>query len=267
MNKHVIVVNGTGGVGKDTLIDNFRAFANNSSIDIATIFPVKRAAKILGWDDTKSDENRLALCELKKLSDKFWDTSMNYVDYHFKDFLSNGTIGWMFIQCREPENIKKLVDKYHAKTVLITREGIGKHGNSSDDNVENYDYDLIFANNGDNIRNNSREFAVKIFELCGEDPDHIFEMSHGIETNITGKKFFDAGEYGLGKFTVHKCYTYYVYNKSAVNFDGSHWFKHNEIAIILEYGLYRTIPFCPWHKIYEIGTIKSFKEYYDEQPW
>ena len=53
----------------------------------------------------------------------------------------------MFIHIREPEEIKRAVNSFNAKTLLIKRDGqeIIKT-NYSDANVENYNYDYIIEN-------------------------------------------------------------------------------------------------------------------------
>ena len=54
----------------------------------------------------------------------------------------------MFIHVREPEEIEKLKNNIPGTiTLLVKRDLIGDYGNESDDNVENYDYDVIFENN------------------------------------------------------------------------------------------------------------------------
>ena len=63
-NKTVIVINGVGGVGKDTLCDiasKYYKVMNVSSVD-----PIKDAARILGWDGAKEPKDRKFLSDLKK---------------------------------------------------------------------------------------------------------------------------------------------------------------------------------------------------------
>jgi len=56
-NKIMICINGYGGTGKDTFIENCRKNKKLDSIKIlnfSTIDPSKQAAKILGWSGVKS---------------------------------------------------------------------------------------------------------------------------------------------------------------------------------------------------------------------
>ena len=63
MNKQVIIINGTGGSGKDTFVrfcSEFAKVTNISSVD-----KVKEAAKILvGWNGEKHEKARKLLDDL-----------------------------------------------------------------------------------------------------------------------------------------------------------------------------------------------------------
>ena len=58
--------------------------------------------------------------------------------------------GVYFIYCREPEEIQKYVDFFHAITVLIDRKNVDliSLSNDADKAVLNYHYDYIIENNG-----------------------------------------------------------------------------------------------------------------------
>lgn len=146
MNKKlVIIINGRGASGKDTCIKYLRGFKtmNVSSIDI-----IKKAAKILGWNGVKTASARKFLSELKKLSVEFNEYPNKYIMSIYNGAFLKSTTDIMFIHVREPEEIEKLKNNIPgAITLLVKRDLIGDYGNESDDNVENYDYDVIFENN------------------------------------------------------------------------------------------------------------------------
>ena len=63
MDKNIIVINGTGGSGKDTFVEYVSKYAkvyNFSSVD-----KVKEIAKLIGWTGTKTDKDRKFLSDLK----------------------------------------------------------------------------------------------------------------------------------------------------------------------------------------------------------
>ncbi|MBO5879339.1 MAG: hypothetical protein J6Q68_02150, partial [Clostridia bacterium] len=66
MKKLVMVINGAGGVGKDTLCDF--ASAHFSVMNISSITPIKEIAAMCGWNGEKSDKARKFLSDLKALS-------------------------------------------------------------------------------------------------------------------------------------------------------------------------------------------------------
>ena len=148
MRKIVFVINGAGGVGKDTLCDlaakHFKVY-NVSSID-----PIKEIAAMTGWKGEKTDKARKYLSDLKALTINYNDYPTVWGKARFDEFMqSDNEI--MFFHIREAEEIKKYVDATDgmAKTLLIRggdRMKKAHYGNSSDDLVENYKYDYYYVN-------------------------------------------------------------------------------------------------------------------------
>lgn len=149
VDKTVIVINGRGGVGKDTLCDfaakKFR-IRNVSSID-----PVKEVARKAGWKGEKTPEARKFLSDLKQIMITYNDAPTNYLLDHLDKFAKNRE-KIMFAHIREPEEIQKFKDRAELKgwnvmTLLIRRKtDTEQWGNQSDDEVENYTYDHIYGN-------------------------------------------------------------------------------------------------------------------------
>lgn len=142
--KEIVVINGTGGCGKDTFVDFCKKFI--SVYNFSSIDKVKEVAKIIGWTGKKTEKDRKFLADLKQLTTNYNDMAFNSIEDAVKVFNSSDD-EIMFIHIREPEEIKRVVDKFDAKSLLIKRVGqeIIK-SNTSDANVENYDYDYIIEN-------------------------------------------------------------------------------------------------------------------------
>lgn len=147
MKKLVIVINGAGGVGKDTLCD-FAARAyrvrNVSSVD-----PIKAMARMGGWDGDKSDKSRKMLSDLKMLFTQYNDLCLRYITEQYQQFLDSEE-QVMFVHIREPEEIARFVavSPEHIKTLLITNSAKERHvyRNASDDNVAQYSYHAVYDN-------------------------------------------------------------------------------------------------------------------------
>ena len=162
--KTVIIINGKGGCGKDTLIrgvaDRYRV-KNVSSID-----HIKDIATQIGWSGTKDEKSRTFLAELKQLCIKFNDMPLHDMISEYENFM-NGNDEILFIHIREGEEIDK-IKRYikGAKTVLVKREETdnGVYTNAADNDVEKYEYDYIFDNNGD-IKERQEEFNKLIKSL------------------------------------------------------------------------------------------------------
>lgn len=148
MDKTVIVINGAGGVGKDTLCE----FAEKhfKVMNISSITPIKEIAAMCGWDGEKTDKARKFLSDLKALSIEYNDFPTVWATKKYNEFLaSDGEI--MFVHIREAEEISKFVKATdgRAKTLLVRggdRMKKSSYGNISDDGVENYAYDYYFVN-------------------------------------------------------------------------------------------------------------------------
>ena len=61
-------------------------------------------------------------------------------------FDGEGMTDIVFVDCREPEEIARFVEDSQALTVLVQRGEVVLLGNHADDNVENYQYDIVIDN-------------------------------------------------------------------------------------------------------------------------
>ena len=79
MQKQVIIINGTGGSGKDTFVQYCSKYAK--VINISSVDKVKEAATILvGWKGEKDEKSRKLLVDLKKLSIDYNDAPLKYIE-------------------------------------------------------------------------------------------------------------------------------------------------------------------------------------------
>ena len=144
MKKHIVVINGTGGSGKDTFVDFCSKYCE--TFNFSSITKIKEIAKLMGWTGSKTEKDRKFLADLKSLSTNYNDMPYNTIRSAIDDFYkSNALI--MFIHVREPEEIAKIVSDFEAVTLLIKRKNYKLiTSNSSDANVENYNYDYVIEN-------------------------------------------------------------------------------------------------------------------------
>lgn len=177
-NKRIIIINGKGGSGKDTAVQFVNDYYTGSIMNVSTIDPIKKVASLIGWKGSKNDIDRKFLSDLKSLSTEYNDYPTQYIYNQIDRFNRLGVycMRFMFIHCREPENIKKItsyLDTLNTKyyTLLIKRNSIdkNKHGNDSDDNVDNYGYDFVYNNSYEDL-DIYRESFMKFFNkyIVGE---------------------------------------------------------------------------------------------------
>lgn len=162
MNKKIVIINGNGGVGKDTFVDfcsNYAKVKKASTVDI-----VKEAARILVSYNNETDEKtRKFLSDLKTLSSKYNDAPYKYLIRSVDEFLkSENDILFLFV--REIREIKKLKKDIDAITLLIKNDDKKFiKSNYADEGVLNYDYDYIIINKFE-----KQDFLLKAEEFVGK---------------------------------------------------------------------------------------------------
>lgn len=171
MNKQIFIINGSGGVGKDTFVKlvseelNDRLKKFHTVINFSSVDKVKEIAKEIGWDGKKSERDRKFLSDLKVLTSKYCDMPFESMRKEINKFKNNDENQVMFLHIREPEEIERTVREFNAKTILIVRDTI-KHitSNMADENVFNYSYDFVFNNNGTKaeLNNKAIEFVREV---------------------------------------------------------------------------------------------------------
>lgn len=174
----ICVINGKGGIGKDTLIDKLALSGEYSVFNASSIDPTKDICKRFNKTGEKTNAYRELLSSVKKSVDKYYKAengisfsneyllnasrfALTQMDLHDKN-------GVLFIHIREPENIasfvrlaKEMLEAQHdtetkVTTLLVKSDRAQEtYGNESDDEVENYNYDFVY---------NSREGIDKDFE-------------------------------------------------------------------------------------------------------
>lgn len=146
MNKKVFIINGSGGVGKDTFCEYVGHYAKVkviSSIDL-----VKDYASKMGWNGSKTPRDRKFLSDLKDLLTK-------YNDYPFRDicqkvlWFKEDDNEFLFIHIREPEEIDRAKIEFNAHTILMVNDNVkGIYSNHADARVLEYNYDIVIDNSG-----------------------------------------------------------------------------------------------------------------------
>ena len=167
--KITLVINGAGGVGKDTLCDI--AAKHFKVRNISTITPIKKIAAQCGWNGEKTDKARKFLSDLKALSVEYNDFPTMWAKGVYDEFMQTDE-EILFVHIREPEEIVKFVKATdnNARTLLIrggSRMRKSNYGNASDDCVENYEYDYHFTNDR-SLEETEAQFVVLLNSILSE---------------------------------------------------------------------------------------------------
>lgn len=171
--KLVIVINGKGGVGKDTLCESITS--EYKILNVSAITPIKEIAQIYGWQGEKDEKARRFLSELKRAFTNYNDLPTRYLLEQYQAFLKSDD-GIMFVHIREGEEIRKFVEAVAGKcvTLLIYNNTMNRqvYGNESDDCVEQYDYDYRFDNSAP-LKQSKEAFLKYIGEIWEKERDRL----------------------------------------------------------------------------------------------
>lgn len=168
MMKLVVIINGNGGVGKDTLCD----FAGQvyKVRNISAIEPIKKIAGEHGWKGEKDPKSRKFLADLKRAFVAYNDLPYRYLCQEYEAFLKTDE-QILFVHIREGEEIEKF--KRHVQlpcvTMLITRRQASDvfWGNEADDQVNRYAYDYTYRNDKQ-LEEAQREFVQFLMRIYNE---------------------------------------------------------------------------------------------------
>lgn len=191
--KTIVVINGKGGIGKDTLISALDKENDISVFNVSSIDPFRDIADEFNNSGKKSDAYRLMLSELKRSIDSYYkkENGITYSDEYLKKELrqfvefsnedKTDIDNVMFVHIREPENIESFIEtakttlmlmgeKEAYITSLLVRSDRAKedYGNASDNGVEDYSYDFIFDSNGSKEEDTKRFVSAFRTEVLGE---------------------------------------------------------------------------------------------------
>ena len=163
----IFIINGQGGSGKDTFVKFCQEFVPDRVINISTVDYIKEIAQYLGWEGGKSEKDRKFLSDLKALSKEYNDLPYQQVKrviFSLNERRKRHPHPIIFIHCREPDEIKRFVNEYKAKTILVYNGSRQITSNESDKNVNNYNYDFIIDNTGtfDDLKERARNFLEEI---------------------------------------------------------------------------------------------------------
>lgn len=150
----IFIINGVPHSGKTTFEQYVQEVTKNTAVYITSIIDyVKFIANYAGWDGGKTIADRKFLSNLKNILTEWNDSPMQDILAQLRDIKNHETNAVVFIDMREPNDIerfKELWEEDLIATILVKRpdkEGI-TYGNRADDEVFNYNYDIVIENSG-----------------------------------------------------------------------------------------------------------------------
>lgn len=169
-NKLIIIINGAGGSGKDTICDivgHYYKTKNVSSVD-----PIKSICFWGGYSSSdKSPKGRKLISDVKKAFVEYNDLPTQYLLENYEDFIMDEN-EILFLHIREPSEIEKFKQQLNSPikcfTLLVQSKRTDNifYNNTSDDDVQNYSYDFTYHNDVElpNLEENFMKFFIEILE-------------------------------------------------------------------------------------------------------
>ena len=150
MNKKIVVINGSGGVGKDAFVLLCQEELGADKVwNYSSVDKVKEIAYACGWDGTKTEAARKFLSDLKDLTERFNEMPYRSMVEKIESFKRDEYAQILFLHIREPEQISRMCNEFNAASVLVTRAGHEQIiSNHADAGVYEYTYDYEIHNNG-----------------------------------------------------------------------------------------------------------------------
>lgn len=166
IDKRIFIINGSGGVGKDTFVKHIKfavdEYTNKEVWNFSSVDKVKEVATQIGWDGGKTEKDRKFLSDLKILTTEYNDMPFNSMKEQVAEFNKNKNAIFLFLHIREPKEIKRAKQEFNATTILIKRDSVPHIvSNMADGGVFDYDYDIVVDNNG-----NKEDFEIKSYDIA-----------------------------------------------------------------------------------------------------
>lgn len=166
----IIVINGSGGSGKDTFVSCCSSLRRNI-FNLSTINVIKEIALDMGWDGQKDDKGRRFLSDLKDAYSRYNNLPFMSVYNDIQNTLyrlhrqgRTEPEPIFFIHCREPKEISIFEHTYDARSIIITRKNTTEYHNHADQEVLEHEYDYQISNNGskEELVDTAQKFLDKI---------------------------------------------------------------------------------------------------------
>lgn len=173
----VVILNGPGGSGKDTLYEMIKDYMPNknevlrvSTVDLVydameVLFSTETRGDVLAGKEQKEDAYRQLMHEVKMSWTKYCDGPTQYIVDYYNNIVRNVSIRdiqpvkLVFTMLREPEEIVKLKEHFNKSGIIVLtmyifgRTSPTDYQNDCDANVNNlpegFSYDVEIDNSGD----------------------------------------------------------------------------------------------------------------------
>lgn len=194
--RRIFIINGPGGHGKDEFIRMVAEVYGEKNVhNISSVDQVKEAARILGWEGGKSDDDRRLLIALKQASVRYDDGPTRYLEQRLMAIEE----GIAFLHIREESEIEKIEARVGGiMRIHIFRPDSDIPQNEIDTLTEEMEYDIEILNDGnlDDLREKARAFVRDV--MCLDEDAENREGALAEEADASGQDVKEADASGQG---------------------------------------------------------------------
>ena len=192
--RDIVIINGVGGVGKDSFVSRFYDVSGIPTCNISTIqeaerilFALEGVLNLKQERELKTDLYRSVLHDIKNMLVKYGDRPFKQTAKRIQELRDLFPGNVIFVHCREGAEISKLVDYYGEQciTVLVERK-VPVANNPADRMLDKYfGYNMIIE---EFDLNKMDEYSEKLKGLIyGPDKSGVDNTS-GPESSIAGSR-------------------------------------------------------------------------------
>lgn len=177
--KKILVINGCGGVGKDTFVDYMARYAKVFHTSI--IKKVKDLAEQVGWNGGKTEKDRKFLADIKKCIDDYNDYNYEAIAKQTRQFLRDKTYEIFCVDIRGKDMIERYVKEFGAIKVLITRSSVPYISSNEEDAGVfdiSYNYTILNDSTKEVLKNKAEEFVAILRQQEADEKAKTIYISH-----------------------------------------------------------------------------------------
>lgn len=150
--KHTFVMCSSAQTGKGTFVNYITRYLRDKYgiqewpyvLYCSTIDPIKDIMTVYGWNGIKDEKSRKCMSDLKQVFSEWSDMPFKHIQLR----IEYTEAPFIFVDCREPEEVARFQREFNAVSVGLKRDGLEEFRNEADLLAQTNSPDFLIPNNG-----------------------------------------------------------------------------------------------------------------------